>query len=145
MIVRAAKPDEMAFLQAKLGDRAKDGYQQFDLETAVVLVAEDYDAMLAGMVCLRLRQGPVRAERCWQIEPLILFPQFIRHSPRQSQRKATYMLAKAAEEWIADPWRNTSGVRCFYCFIENKNIRMHGLAEHIGWQPVHGIFYGKEA
>jgi hypothetical protein len=144
MMIRPAKLNELNFLQAKLSDRAKDGYEQFPLETAVVHVAEDYDGLLAGMVCARLRQSPLTLARMWMVEPLILFPEFLRTSPLHSQRKATYMLAKAAESCIADRTRNTTGVHSFFVHIEKKNKPMHGLARHIGWMPLKYTFYAKE-
>lgn len=145
MITRLAKHDEIPFLQAKLANRMVDGYEQFRLEFAVVLVAEDFDGLLAGMICARLRSSPISQGRMWHIEPLILFPEFVRTSPRQSQRKATYLLAKAAEDYITDKARNTTGVHSFFVFIETKNKPMHGLARHIGWMPVKGKLYAKEA
>jgi hypothetical protein len=144
-MIRPAKAEELPFLQAKLSDRAKDNYEQFPLASAVVFVAEDYDHLLAGMVCLRLRASPISMAPCWHLEPLILFPAFVKHSALHSQRKATYLLAKAAEDYVTDRSRNTSGVYSFFCYIQNKNKPMHGLARHIGWMPVKGKLYAKEA
>ena len=145
MIVRAAKAEEIFFLQGKLLQRHKDGYEQFPLFQSIVHVAEDYDGLRAGMVCMRLRPGPMSMDPFWHVEPLILFPEFVRTSPRHAQRKATYLLAKAAEAWIADTSRNKTGVSLFFVFIENKNRPMHKLAKHIGWTPVRGKLYAKEA
>lgn len=143
MMIRPARAEELSFLQGKLAQYRD--YEQFSLTTAIVHVAEDYDRLRAGMVCARLRLSPIRMEPCWQIEPLILFPEFIRTSPRHAQRKATYLLAKAAEDWITDGSRNTTGVRSFFVYIPNRNKPMHGLAKHIGWTPVKGKLYAKEA
>lgn len=144
--VRPAKIEELNALQTQLARRAKDGYEQFDIERSVVHVAEDtVDGLLAGMICARLRVSPISMAPCWHVEPLLLFPAFTRHSGQHSQRKATYLLAKAAENYITDPARNTTGVRAFFVFIENKNKPMHGLARHIGWKPVKGKLYAREA
>lgn len=145
MIIRAARAKELSFLQGKLAQRGKDGYEQFPLSQSIVHVAEDYDGLRAGMVCARLRQSPISMAPCWHIEPLILFPEFVRASPRHSQRKATYLLAKAAEDWITDSTRNTTGVQAFFVYIETKNKPMHKLAKHIGWMPIKGKLYAKEA
>jgi hypothetical protein len=145
VIVRSVQFDEVPFLQAKLAQREKDGYEQFPLTSAIVLVAEDGDGLRAGMVCMRIRSSPVNLVPMWQIEPLILFPEFVRTSLRQSQRKATYLLAKAAEGYIADRTRNTTGVHAFFVSIETKNKPMHRLARHIGWKPPKWKIYAKEA
>jgi hypothetical protein len=141
---RPAQLREICFLQWKLAQRQKDGYEQFPLITAIVFVAEDIDGLLAGMVCMRIRQSPMTLAPMWQVEPLLLFPEFVRTSPAHSQRKATYLLAKAAESYIADRTRNTTGVHSFFVHIETKNKRMHGLARHIGWRPLKCRFYAKE-
>lgn len=144
MNVREAKIEELSFLQGKLAQRAKDGYEQFPLRQAIVLVAEDFDGLRAGIVCLRLRTSPISAAPMWLVEPLLLFPEFVRTSPLHSQRKATYLLAKAAEAYIADRSRNTTGVHSFFVHIETKNKPMHRLARHIGWMPVKSKLYAKE-
>lgn len=144
MIVRDAEAEELSFLQGKLAQRAKDNYEQFPLSQAIVFVAEDFDHLRAGMVCLRLRPSPISSAPMWHVEPLLLFPEFVRTSPLHSQRKATYLLAKAAEAYIADRTRNTTGVRAFFVYIEDKNERMHGLAQSIGWMPIPGKLYAKE-
>jgi hypothetical protein len=144
VIVRDAKAEELSFLQGKLAQRAKDAYEQFPLATAIVLVAEDFDGLRAGMVCMRLRLSAISGAPQWHIEPLILFPEFIKTSPLHSQRKATYLLAKAAEAYIADRTRNTTGVHTLFAYIEDKNERMHGLAQSIGWMPIPGKLYAKE-
>jgi hypothetical protein len=145
VIIRPAESEEIPSLQWKLSQREAEGYEQFPLAQAIVFVAEDFDGLLAGMVCLRLRNSPISMAPMWHVEPLILFRDFLLHSPRQAQRKATYMLAKAAEAYVMDPERNTTGVRAFFVFIENKNKPMHGLARHIGWKTVKGKLYAKEA
>lgn len=145
MMIRPARAEELSFLQGKLAQREKDNYEQFPLSQSIVHVAEDYDGLRAGMVCMRLRPSPVSMAPCWHIEPLILFPEFVRASPRHAQRRATYLLAKAAEAWIADDSRNSTGVKLFFVFIETKNKPMHGLAKHIGWPTVKGKLYAKEA
>lgn len=144
MITRAATLAEVPFLTAQLQNRAKDNYEQFDLRQSIVHVAEDTDGLLAGMVCARIRPGPLNMVACWHVEPLILFPEFVRTSPTHSRKKATYLLARAAESWIADRTRNTTGVQAFFVYIETKNKPMHGLAKHIGWKPVKGKLYVKE-
>lgn len=144
VIVRNAKAEELSFLQGKLLQRQGDGYEQFPLSQSIVFVAEDFDHLRAGMVCLRLRSGPVTSAPMWLVEPLILFPEFIKTSPSHSQRKATYLLAKAAEAYITDRTRNTTGVHWLYAYIEDQNERMHGLAEAIGWVPIPGKLYAKE-
>lgn len=144
MIVRAAQFNEIPFLQGKLRAREKDQYEQFPLQTAIVFVAEDYDNLLAGMVAMRLRTSPVNLSPMWIVEPLILFPDFVRNSPAHSQRKATYLLAKAAEGYITDRSRNTTGVHSFFVHINTKNKPMHGLARHIGWKPPKWKIYLRE-
>lgn len=144
MIVRDAHAGEINFLQGKLRAFEKDNYEQFDLRQAVVFVAEDFDRLPAGMVCLRLRSSPISSAPIWHLEPLVLFNNFVKTSPLHSQRKATYLLAKAAEAYIADRTRNTTGVHIFFAYIEDKNERMHGLAESIGWMPIPGKLYAKE-
>jgi hypothetical protein len=145
VIVRDAQFNEIPFLQAKLARKEKEGYEQFPLSTAIVLVAEDGDGLRAGMVCLRIRQSPVNLAPMWQVEPLILFSEFIRTSPLHSQRKATYLLARAAESYIADRSRNTTGVHSFFVHVMKKNKAMHRLARHIGWSEPKWKIYAKEA
>lgn len=145
IMVRAAKLEEISFLQGKLAQRADEGYEQFDLRRAIVFVAEDTeDGLRAGMVCARLRTSPFNGAPMWIVEPLALFPEFVRTSPLHSQRKATYLLAKAVEAYIADRSRNTTGVHAFYVHIPNRNKPMHGLARHIGWSAAKYKIYTKE-
>jgi hypothetical protein len=80
----------------------------------------------------------------WLVEPLVLFREFLRVSPLHSQRKATYILAKAIEAYVADRSRNTTGVHAFFVHIENKNRAMRGLARHIGWSPAEFQIFTKE-
>lgn len=136
MIVRPAEVGELSFLQAKLAQREQDGFEQLDLRKSVVLVAED-DELRAGLVSARLM---------WQVEPLILFPEFERTSLPIARKKATYLLARHIEDYIADRARNRTGLHSFFAFIEDRNPRMQGLARHIGWMPVYrkGKFFGKD-
>lgn len=136
IMVRPAKLEEVSWLQGNLAQRVNEGYEQFDLRQAIVFVAEDTeDGLRAGMVCARLRTNPISAAPMWMVEPLMLFRTFVRLSPAHSQRKATYLLAKAIEAYITDRSRNTTGVHTFFLHIETKNKAMHGLARHIGWSP----------
>lgn len=127
---RPAKMTELGFLQAKHASVAQaKGHEQLDLSKSVVFVAEDdRDGLTCGLIAARM---------VWQVEPLILFPEFERTSPKAAMKRATYSLARAIEQYIGDPVRNATPVKFFFAVIENRNPRMQDLARHIGWQQVY--------
>lgn len=106
--IRAARADELSYLQAKADQQLPAGYEPLDLDQGVTYVADD-DGVLAGMTALRLM---------WHVEPLILFPEFRRYAPAAGQKRATYLLGKAAEEHVADPARNC-GARDFFAHLDD--------------------------
>ena len=127
---RAARLDELRFLQAKHTLLAEEKHhEKLDLAKSVVLVAEDNDDSLT---C-----GLIAARMVWQVEPLVLFPEFERTSSKMAKKRATYLLARAVESFIADPASNPTPVKFFFSVIENRNPRMQDLARHIGWQQVY--------
>lgn len=128
--VRPARMNELAFLQAKHSQVATArGYEQLDLSKSVVFIAEDdVDGMRCGMLAARL---------VWQLEPLILFPEFERTSSPMSKRRATYALARAFEKYLGDPTQNRTGLRFFFAVIENVNQRMQHAAENFGWRWIY--------
>jgi hypothetical protein len=134
--IRPAREIDLPLLQMKLAERAAEGYEQLDLRRSIVHIAEA-EGIESGFVSARLT---------WQIEPLTLFKDFERNAPPAALRRATYMLARAAEGWIADRARNSTGLHSFFAVIENRNKRMQELAEHIGWAPVYRKcrFFGKD-
>jgi len=127
---RPARLEELPFLQATHSQVAEQrGFEQLDLSKSVVIVAEDTtDGMRCGLLAARL---------IWQFEPLVLFPPFERTSTGMAKKRATYLLARAGEAYIADPSLNCTPIRSFFAVIQNSNPRMQNLAEHIGWQRVY--------
>lgn len=127
---RPARLEELPFLQAKQLEAAEArGFERLDLSRSVVHLAEDtVDGMRCGLIAKRL---------VWQVEPLILFPEFERTSTKMAAKRVTYLLARAAENFIADPTQNSTPVKFFFAVIENRNPRMQDLAMHIGWQRIY--------
>jgi len=130
--VRAARPEELALLQA---DLAKDKrWEQVDLSKSIV-----------GVVT---REGEivqfVSARLIWQIEPL----KWVRGkrktcNPFQRQ-KATLLAIRWIENWLTDP-HNNPFIRAYFCVIAEKNV-MRKLAVAFGMRRIYRgcETYGKD-
>jgi hypothetical protein len=113
LAIRPARPYEIPFLQAKANQQLPANYQPVDLERSVVYTAEDTDGLLAGVAAAHLG---------WQIEPLLLFPEFTRSAVAHSQRMATYRLARAIVDHLEDPAKN-EGRPGFFAHVGNPDFR----------------------
>ncbi len=88
--------------------------------------------------------GFIAARLIWQVEPLFLFPAFRRQRPRNARRRATLLLARALEAFLADRARNPTGICSYFCFIKDRIFQK--LAEHYGLVRIYrgGRFYGRD-
>lgn len=113
--VRPARLEEIPMLQEMLAKQPYFEYQ--DLRQAIVFVSE-YEGRVVGMITGRL---------IWQLPTLLLEKDKI---PRHSQRRATLMLIRAMDAWLADRSQNLSGIYSYFCVI--KGSIMKHLAAHFG-------------
>lgn len=131
VITRPATVDEIPYLAARLAEDPT--YEKVDLAKSVVYVAE-YNGELVGFGACYLT---------FRVEPLFLFPEFRTAAPSFARKRATFQLIRELDEWIADPARNLSGVRSFFCFIVNKTMRKLALAYRMLPAYTGGAFFGK--
>lgn len=111
---RAARESELPYLAERMREL---GHERIDLKRSMVWVTEN-DDVLTGMICQRL---------VWQLEPHIVFPEVTNKTTR---RRSALLLAKAAESFIADRVKNTTGI--FSYFFVTKSRAWARLAEHFG-------------
>jgi hypothetical protein len=112
--VRPARESELTYLENRMREL---GHERVDLRRSMVWVSED-NGLITGMICQRL---------VWQMEPHIVFPEVTNKTTR---RRSALLLAKAAESFIADRMRNTTGI--FSYFFVTKSRTWAKLAEHFG-------------
>lgn len=131
--VRDARVADLDELHRRLFEQ-RDKYEQQDLSKCIVMVAE-YDGKIVGFSAARLT---------WQVEPLLLVPEFTGSAPHFAQQKATYMLIREIDGWIADRNRNTTGLHSYFCSIVGR--RMRKLAVSFGMLPVYikSKFFGRD-
>lgn len=131
--VRPARPEELPELQFRLREQGN-RYEMQDLSKTICYVAE-YDGKIVGFTACR----PM-----WQVEPLLLVPEFTKDAPGFAQAKATALLIKAVDGWIADRTRNQSGIHWYFCAIVGRTMRK--LAVSFGMVPVYtkAKFFGRD-
>jgi len=130
--IRPATPEDIPYLQKRLSETPRT--TQVELERAIVFVCE-YGGEIVGFTAARMM---------WQIEPVMLFPEFIRTAPHFARQKATYRLISAIDRWLADPTKNTTGIYMYFCFITNRV--MQKLAVSFGMMRTYtgGKFFGRD-
>lgn len=130
---RPARLDEIEYLQQRLAQPSPYKYEDHDLSKCVVFVAE-YDGAIVGFSAARLQ---------WQIEPVMLFPEFQKFGPHFAQQRATFLLIKELHQWISDRGRNLTEIRSYFCYILRP--RMQKLAASFGMQRWYrgGKFFGR--
>jgi hypothetical protein len=131
--VRDAVLADLPELQTRLKEQAQ-FYEQQDLSRCIVMVAE-YDGQIVGFAAARL---------IWQVEPLLLVPEFKKHAPHHARQKATYLLIRAIDNWIGDRQRNTTKLHSYFCSIVDRTMRK--LAVSFGMWPVYSKskFFGRD-
>lgn len=115
--VRDARLEDLPYLQEKLKEQAR-FYEQQDLSKCIVMVAE-YDGQIVGFGAARVQ---------WQIEPLLLIPEFKKYAPHFAQQKATYLLIRELDAWIGDRKKNLTGIHYYFCSIVDRTMRKLALA-----------------
>lgn len=115
MEVRPATGDEIPFLRAQL---KKTDCEQIDLDQARIWVAVE-DGVLIGMLSARM---------CWQLEPLLIFPE---HENTITRSRAGLMLYRAAAKWLGDRNLNKTGIHWFFAITRSKAVK--GWAQSLGW------------
>jgi hypothetical protein len=131
--VRPAGREEIPELTKLLREQA-DYFEQNDISRSILFVAE-YDEEIVGFCAARLQ---------FQIEPLLLTRKFKQHGPHFAQAKATYLLIREMDRWIANPEKNRTGISYYFCHIRDKT--MQKLALSFGMTRVYfGKFFGRES
>lgn len=131
VVTRPATVGEIPYLAARLAEDPH--YEKVDLEKSVVYVAE-YGGKLVGFIACHLT---------FRVEPLYLFKEFKNDGTPFARKRATLQLIREIDEWIADPRRNLSGIRSFFCFIVDKTMRKLALAYRMLPAYKGGAFFGK--
>lgn len=131
--VRPARPEDLPTLQQMLKEQSE-FYEQQDLSKTILFVAE-FGSEIVGFSAGRL---------IWQVEPLLLTKQFQKTGPHFAQQKATYLLIRELDRWIADRQRNLTGLHSYFCSIVGK--RMRNLALSFGMLRVYpkSQFFGRD-
>lgn len=115
--VRPARQEEIPFLQAHADRQLPPGCEPIELRKRTVYLVED-EGVIAGVGAAGLE---------WQIEPLILMPEFERYAPESAKRRATYLLAKALVSAV--------GGAPFYAHLNDP--RFEALATKFGMWRAH--------
>lgn len=133
MNIRPATLADIPKLKEELG-REPDKWEQIEFEKGIVFVAEE-DGEIIGFINGRL---------IWQIEPLFIFSKYRKKKFRAIARKATYLLIKRLDGWIANRSENRTGIYSYFCFIKNR--LMQGLAMNFGMFRIYtgGKFFGRD-
>jgi hypothetical protein len=130
--IRPASLVDIPVLQTMLRDQA-DSFEHQDLTRTIAFVAE-CDGRIVGFIAARCQ---------WQIEPLLLDRLFKQEASRHAQRKATYMLIREVDRFLADRTKNRSGIYYYFCHIVDET--MQKLALSFGMTRIYfGKFYGRE-
>lgn len=131
--VRPATTEDLHELQYRLHQQ-RAYFEQQDLSKAIVFVAEE-DGVIVGFGAARLM---------WQVEPLLLTPEFKKAGTPHAQRKATYLLIRELDRWIGDRRRNASGLYSYFCSIRGRT--MQKLAVSFGMLPLYRRckFFGRD-
>lgn len=131
--VRPARKEDLPILQKRLAEQG-DFYEYQDLAKTICYIAE-YDGQIVGFCAARPTM---------QIEPLLLTPDFTKNAPRFSQAKATTLLIRAVDGWIADRTLNKSGLHSYFCSIRGRV--MQRLALSFGMIHIYKKcnFYGRD-
>jgi hypothetical protein len=90
----------------------------------------EHNGVISGCVCGRW---------VYQIEPLYLFPEFVRDAPPVTLRRAVFKLARTIEGWMKD-----HGIRFYFAYIEKKP--MQRVAREYGMVPIYrkGKLFGRD-
>lgn len=125
--------EDLPILQAMLKAQG-DYFEQQDLSRSIVFVTE-FEGRIVGFSAARV---------VWQIEPLLLDASFKKLGSPHAQRKATYLLIRELDNWIADRARNVSGIHSYFCTIRGRT--MQKLALSFGMLRVYrwAKFFGRD-
>jgi hypothetical protein len=132
VIIRPATPEDIPYLEKRI--REQSYFEHVDVRKMIVFIAE-YGGEIVGFSAARLM---------WQIEPIMLMPEFRKLAPHFARQKATLGLIRAIEGWLADRGRNTTGIYSYFCSIKGRTMR--ALAEAYGMLRVYTgcAFYGRD-
>lgn len=130
--IRPANKEDLPYLDQRL--REQSYFERVDVTKMVVFIAE-YDGKIVGFTAARL---------VWQVEPLMLFDEFVNYAPHFARQKATFGLIRAIDAWLADRNRNTTGIYTYFCFVKRRIMQQ--LAEAFGMLHIYrgGRFYGRD-
>lgn len=128
-IVRKATPEEKELCRLKLSQGRPIPEDASDWQRRQVWVIE-HNGVISGCLCARV---------VWQLEPLYLFPEFVRDAPPVTLRRAVFKLARHFEAQLRR-WRQS----WYFGYIERKP--MQRVAREYGMVPVYrkGKMFGKD-
>jgi hypothetical protein len=121
MKTRLARPDELPALQERLKDMAGVDQYTIDLNRVPVSVVEDDEGNIIGLLPIRL---------IWNPEPLLIFPEV---ENKMTRRRAALSLFRSAEDFIADPVRNQTGIHNYIAYTVHDDVK--AWAPRLGMIP----------
>jgi hypothetical protein len=116
MIIRFIRPDEIPLMHERMREQET---EFIDLNTTPAWVAEDEQGNIIGILPARL---------VWNLEPLLIFPEVINTI---TASRASLGLFKAAEVWLSDRTKNTTGI--YWYFIKTRSESVKQWASRLGW------------
>lgn len=131
--VRPARPEDLLLLQSMLHEQ-RHYYEQQNLANSIVFVAE-FNGEIVGFSAARAM---------WQVEPVLLDSHFVKLGPLHARKKATYLLIRELDSWLADRSKNLSGIYSYFCCI--RGHIMQKLAVSFGMLRVYrrSQFFGRD-
>lgn len=112
---RQARAEELPELKRRL---EQSGGEVIDLEAARVWIALE-DGQMVGMLSARM---------CWQLEPLIVFPEV---KLKATRRRAGLGMYLEATRWLGNRLENKSGIHWFFAITRSSAVKQ--WADRLGW------------
>jgi len=115
MHIRHVTPEDVPYLHERMKQL---GSEFIDLNKAPAWVSVDEEGTILGILSTRL---------VWNIEPVLIFPEV---KNKMTRRRAFRGMFKAAESWLSDRTRNTTGIHWY--FIKTRSAAVKKWAVRCG-------------
>src|SRR5260370_14168175 len=114
--IRPVHPNDIPYLQHRMKEL---GSEFIDLNATPAWVATDHSGNILGVLPARL---------VWNLEPILIFPEV---KNKLTASRAALGMFKAAEAWLSDPNKNTTGITWY--FIKTRSAAVKQWASRLGW------------
>jgi len=104
MEIRQARSDELPYIKARLD---AGNSEDIGIDTARLFVAVENEQII----------GVLAARMCWQLQPLVIFPE-VRN--KATRRRAGLGMFKAAQEWLGNRNLNRTGIYWFFAVTRSR-------------------------